>query len=301
MTNLSHIGGILPILYTFFDDDGRVRPGSFARQVEHSLDAGAPGIVLFGFVTQFYRLTFDEKVAIMAECSEALAGRGSFGITVMDSNVEGQVALVQAAERLNADYFIFQPPLGPPGHAPRWQEMVVEVAKATELPVGIQNAPIAGTVLTAQQLVALQERVPHLTIIKAEDASENVASFSRDHGDRFRILTGNWGVEYPFFAENGAHGLIPAPNFVPEQVALHAALEKGEDGFAEAMAIHGRILPLMQFLRCRENAESQFLLGKRALARRLGMKSCQGRLPGPVRADSAIEAHVDRLAEMLES
>lgn len=66
-------------------------------------------------------------------------------------------------------------------------------------------------------------------------------------GARFRILTGDRGVEYPFFRRHGAHGLIPAPNFVPEQVALHTATMAGDWDRAED--IQAPILPLMQFIR----------------------------------------------------
>ena len=233
--NPESIGGILPVLYSFFDDGGGLRPGGFAAQTAHCINSGARGVVLFGFVTQFYRLTFAEKERVLAETAEALAGRGLLGVTVMEATVEGQVALVRAAEAACADFLILQPPLGPPGCAPNWTAMIEAVAGATELPVTIQNALVTGTTLSGDDLVRLQERVPNLVGVKAETGSADVAAFARQHGDRFRVLTGNWGVEYPFFVENGAHGLIPAPNFVPEQVAIHSALAEGSPGFSRAL------------------------------------------------------------------
>ncbi|MEO1105721.1 MAG: hypothetical protein AAFW98_18640, partial [Pseudomonadota bacterium] len=60
--NASEIGGILPVLYSFFDERGGLRQEGFAHQVAHSMENGSRGVVLFGFVTQFYRLTFSAKV-----------------------------------------------------------------------------------------------------------------------------------------------------------------------------------------------------------------------------------------------
>ncbi|WP_226781528.1 dihydrodipicolinate synthase family protein [Oceaniglobus trochenteri] len=293
------LGGILPVLYSYFDEGGGLRPGGFAAQTDHCLDAGAGGVVLFGYVTQFYRLSFAEKKRALAETAEALAGRGLLAVTVMDATTEGQIELIRASEAVKADAVILQPPMSPPGCSPDWVSMIEAVAGATDLPIIIQNALISGTTLDNDALAALQDRVPNLVGVKAETGSADIAAFSREHGGRFRILTGNWGVEYPFFVENGAHGLIPAPNFVPEQVALHTALTGGEGALARALELHGQILPLMQFLRERPTVEEQLLLGKIALSERIGLARCAGRSPGPGTADPAIIAHVERLVSHL--
>lgn len=295
----ARLGGILPVLYTYFEEGGAVRPGAFAAQTDYSMEAGAAGIVLFGFVTQFYRLTFAEKESILRETTEALAGRGPLGVTVMDATTQGQVALVRTAEAAGANFLILQPPLGPSGCAPLWPAMIEEVARATALPVVIQNAEVAGTMLCADMLMRLSDAVPNLVGVKAETGSAEVAAFSREYGHRFRILTGDWGIEYPFFLENGAHGLIPAPNFVPEQVAIHEAMASASPDLVRAVATHARIVPLMQFVRERATVEQQVLLGKRALSRRIGLTSCGGRVPGPRALDPAIEAHADGLADLL--
>ena len=293
------IGGILPVLYSFFDEGGALRPGAFAAQTAHSMESGATGVVLFGFVTQFYRLTSEEKTVALSETAEALNGRGVLGVTVMESTAQGQIALIRAAEAAGADFIILQPPLGPPGCAPDWAGMILEVARSTALPVMVQNAHVAGTTLSPDVLADLRTQIPNLAGVKAETDSAEVAAFAREHSDVFRVLTGNWGVEYPFFRENGAHGLIPAPNFVPEQAAIHEALSPGGAGFEAALTIQGRILPLMQFIRERPTVERQLVLGKRALARRLGLAPCAGRVPGPKTEDPAIERHADRLARIL--
>jgi len=132
--------------------------------------------------------------------------------------------------------------------------------------------------------------------VKAETESIDIARFGRDHGARFRILTGNWGAEYPYFREDGAHGLIPAPNFVPEQAAIHHATDPRTPNFARAIKLYARIFPLMQFIRERPGVEEQLLLGKHMLAQRLNLASCLGRLPGPQIVDASLLSHAERLA-----
>lgn len=293
------IGGILPVLYSFFDEAGELRLDGFAHQVDHSLGNGAVGVVLFGFVTQFYRLTLEEKLRIIETTATALGGRGSLGVTVMEPTIEGQLTLVRAAERAAADWIILQPPLGPPSDPRLWLDLLDRVAGATGLPVAVQNAVVAGTTLRIEQLLALQDRRPNICLCKAETASEDVARFGREFGERFRVITGNWGVEYPFFRQNGAHGLIPAPNFVAEQVAIHRATEPGGAGMDEALRLQALILPLMQFIRERPPVEGQLILGKYAYEKRTGFKAGGNRLPGPQGIDSAVRAFLDVLCARL--
>lgn len=299
MTILYRPEGIHPVLYSFFGEDDALRYDGFEQQVEWCLKEGAAGIVLFGFVTQFYRLTNAEKREAMRVCAAALGGRAPFAVTVMEPSVAAQIELVRAAEAAGAGWVILQPPLGPPSLPARWLEGLVTVAAATSLPVAVQNAPIAGTTLSNAELVALQERAPNVTICKAETGAVDVAAFAREEGERFSVMTGNWGVEYPYFRANGAHGLIPAPNFVGEQVALHRASDPAAPDLDETDRIHAAILPLMQFLREREPPEGQILLGRYAYQRRTGYAAGGNRLPGPLAIDPALTRHVDRLCERL--
>lgn len=295
------IGGILPILYSFFDEEGRLRHDGFEHQIEHCMGDGASGIVLFGFVTQFYRLTFEEKREIAVLCSRILRGRGSFGVTIMEPSLEAQVALIRIAEEAGADWIILQPPLGPPSPPALWLEMLRRAAAATALPVAVQNATIAGTTLSNEQLLALQDSQPNIRLCKAEADSADVAAFAAEFGERFRVITGNWGVEYPLFRQAGAHGLIPAPNFVAEQAAIHRASDPGNPDTATVDRIHESILPLLQMLRERAALEDQIQLGKYIYHRRTGYPLGGNRLPGPQRLNPFFARHIDRLCERLQA
>nr|MEC9421060.1 dihydrodipicolinate synthase family protein [Pseudomonadota bacterium] len=297
--NQEKIGGVLPVLYAFFNEQGGLRLDGFRHQCEHCLEAGADGVVLFGFITQFYRLSLAEKIAALRETVKSLEGKASLGVTVMDATLQGQQDLIRAAREEGADWVILQPPLGPPADPADWVEMLKPLIDEAGLPIAIQNALIAGTYLSNADLVDLQRNCPNLIGVKAETASEDVAAFTADHRDRFRILTGNWGVEYPFFLRAGVHGLIPAPNFVSEQVAIHRAAAAGD--WETVDAIHAQILPLMQFIRERPAPEGQILLGKQAYGWRTGYEPGHNRKPGPRTCDPRILEHAQRLQDRLLS
>ena len=293
------IGGVHPVLFTFFDDEGRIREDGFEHQVAHCLSAGTPGVVLFGFVTQFYKLTLAEKLQILGRTSAALSGRAQLGVTVMEPTLEAQLTLCGAAEKSGADWLIIQPPIGPAVTAEWWLEMIGYLADRTSLPVAVQNAAIAGTTLTIEQLLRLQDRHPNVLLCKAETGLTDVARFAREHGERFRVMTGNWGAEYPYFAANGAHGFIPAPTFVHEHVKLEQLLKGNPDEVREAMRLHGRLLTLIQLIREIGGVEQQLLAGKRIYQWQTGYDPGGVRVPGPARLDPTFEQFLEKELEWL--
>lgn len=292
------ISGIIPVLFSYFDEAGALRLEAFEQQVDWCIGHGASGVMVLGFGTQFYRLSFAEKIEIIERTARAVSGRGTLGVTVMENTLEGQLELVRVAERNGADWIILQPPLGPPPGGARWMQMIERVARSTRLAIAPQNASVAGSTLSIAQLVELRDRCPNILYVKAETNMLDVANLVRDQGDKFGIITGDYGIDFPFQRALGSHGMIPGPNFVPEHVAIDRALAPGGAGLEAALAIHQRILPLMQLIRERGGDES-ILLAKRAFMRRSGIEVGGERLPvaGPV--DERLVAYVDLLSDRL--
>jgi 4-hydroxy-tetrahydrodipicolinate synthase len=293
------IGGIHPVLYSFFDEQGQVRFEGFEHQVEHCIQSGASGVILFGFVTQFYRLTFDEKRDIARLVARQLAGRAKLGITIMEPSLDAQIAQVRLAEEIGADWVILQPPLGPSSRAEDWADLIRQIAENTGLPVAIQNAKVANTQLETDRLLALAESCPNIALCKAETEIDDVAIFARHCGDVFRVICGDWGVEYPLLRTVGAHGLIPAPNFVAEQVAIHQLTSEKLRDLRQADELHRSILPLMQFIRERSAPEGQIQLGKYVYQRKTGFTGEGYRSPSPSALCDLFKRHADRLCDQL--
>lgn len=296
--NVKAISGIVPVLFSYFDDNGALRREAFAEQIDWCLENGAAGIMVLGFGTQFYRLSFKERIAIIEDCAAHLAGRGTFGVTVMESTLEGQMELVNVAQSNGADWVILQPPLGPPPGGTRWMQMIEKVARSTTVTVAPQNATFAGSTLSIAELVELQDRCPNINHVKAETDPIDVASLIRHHGNRFQVIAGEFGIDFPFLKLAGAHGMIPTPNFVPEHVAMDKALSNGKDGLDEALALHERILPLMRLIRDRGGDET-VLLAKYAFSRRSGIAVGGERLPAVGPLDPELAQFVDMLSSRI--
>ena len=109
--------------------------------------------------------------------------------------------------------------------------------------------------------------------------SAKVVEFSRKHGSHFRVITGDWRVDCLVLIRHGAHGLFPAPNFVPEQSDLHRAAAGGD--WHEAGRIHGSILPLMQPIRKKPGIDAHVFLGTQTCFWRTRYDPGAKRVPDP--------------------
>ena len=198
MPKSSRIEGIIPVLFSFFDHRGAIRLDAFDHQIEHCIDNGATGVVLFGFVTQFYRLSYAEKVIITEHCARRLNGRGTLALTIMEPTPDGQRDLVKVAEANGADWIILQPPLGPPPGGRRWIPLIRHIASSTTLPTAIQNAATTGSTLSVADLVALQQACPNVRYVKAETDMLEIADLASDERHGLSVITGNWAsISFP--------------------------------------------------------------------------------------------------------
>ena len=84
--------GIYPILYAFFDRDGRPQRAPLAAQVEAAVEHRAHGVAVLGLATETNKLDVRERTQIMEWTAEALAKRLPLAVTVAEPSIAGQIA-----------------------------------------------------------------------------------------------------------------------------------------------------------------------------------------------------------------
>lgn len=268
--------GIHPVLYAFWDMDGRLDRAAMARQVDHCVAAGAYGIVVLGLVTEVHKLDVNERLALVETVGELVAGRVPYGVTIGEPGVQGQIAFARAARRMGATWVILQPPairgIG--------EDDVIRffgiVADACDLPVAVQNNPVNLDVsLSVAGLVALHRQHPNVRILKGEGWSVDIARAIAESGGAYTVMGGHGGIEFPALLRAGGAGLIPAPDFLAAQVALYRLWRQGRVN--EAEAIHRRLLPAIVFMS--RSVPGMLCYGKRLFARQAGIAPVHDRAP----------------------
>jgi 4-hydroxy-tetrahydrodipicolinate synthase len=280
MSTMTGFAGVYPILYSFFRPDGRLDHAAMQLQVDRCIAAGAHGIAVLGNVTESGKLTQAERIELMQVVGEAAVGRVPYAVTVGEPSIESQKAFVRRAEAAGASWVILQPP--PVKGVPE-KELVRffgAVADASSLPVAIQNNPVNMDVwLSNPSLIELHRSHPNVTLLKGEGPASWVQQLIEASGGSLGVFAGLAGIEHITNLRSGCVGLIPAPDCVDVQIRIHDLWREGTtEAQSQAELLHRAILPLIVFM-TRNLQSHQLAVGKRFLARRLGLDEVHVRPP----------------------
>jgi 2-keto-3-deoxy-L-arabinonate dehydratase len=268
--------GIYPILYAFFDRDGRLDQNLMRRQVEGCLRHNPHGIAVMGLATEVGKLQTKERRMLMEWVGEDVGRKVPLVITIAEPSVEGQVEMARAAKDVGADWVILQPPPVGGLAESEYLRFFGAVADKSPLPVAIQNAAqYIGIGLSNAGLKTLNRNHPNVSLLKGEAPANTIRSLIEDTDGVFRVFNGRGGLELTDNFRAGCVGMIPAPESCDVQVKVYEAYKRGDE--EEAERLYRSILPLITFLMA--SIENFLCYGKRLTARRLGIAEVHARQP----------------------
>jgi 4-hydroxy-tetrahydrodipicolinate synthase len=273
---MSQFSGVYPILYAFYDKNGRLDDGLMRLQVDKCIAAGAHGIAVLGLVTEVHKLDVNERRHLVEVVGRAIDGRVPYAVTVGEQSIHGQIAFAQMAQANGASWVILQPPSIKGFAESEYVRFLGAVADKIEIPVAVQNNPVNMDVsLSTSSLLRLRDDHPNITMLKGEGPALGVAELVKASNGRYAVFAGHGGKEYISNILSGCVGLIPAPDCLNQQVELHKLLMEGR--LEEAQALHAQLLPLVLFM---TNSVPHLLCyGKRLFAQRIGIKEVHARAP----------------------
>ena len=240
-------GGIYPILYSFFDQNGALDRAAWRQQIEAVIQAGAPGIAILGLITEVSALSVEERRTLVTWAREDIADRVPLLATIAGKDLAEARALAQDAESAGANALIIQPPLN---------------VKCDE------NAPeYLGVGLSAPAVLALAERCENFRLMKGEGPVSVVKPYIEKLSPQIAIFNGRGGLELSDNLRAGCYGIVPAPDCADLQIALHQAFKNKDE--ARMDALYGEILPYIVF--AMQSLDVAIAYGKRMFATRAGI------------------------------
>lgn len=279
--------GVFPVVPTTFTEAGELDLASQRRCVDFMIDAGSDGLCILANYSEQFALADDERETLTREILEHVGGRVPVIVTTTHYSARVCAARSRHAQQLGAAMVMVMPPYH--GATIRVAEAGIEaflrtLSDAIDIPIMVQDAPVAGTALSAPLLARLAREIAHVAYFKIE--VPGTAAKLRE-----LIRLGGAAVEGPWDGEEG--------------ITLHADLEAGATGtmtgggypdafraildawFAgrrdEAFAEYARWLPLINH----ENRQCGLLAAK-ALMREGGVIACDApRAPFPPLAPEA--------------
>ena len=243
--------GILPVAPTIFHDDGSLDLPGQARVMDLMVDQGSDAICILANFSEQFVMTDEERRISTEACLKQVAGRVSVIVTC--SHFSTQIAATRAKHA--ADHGAAMLMLMPPYHGAALQAdeaMMIEhfasVAKASGLPIMVQDAPLSGVKLSVSFLTRLAQEVPLVSYFKIEVAF--AAQKLRD-----LIAAGGKSIVGPFDGEEsitlmadldaGATGSMCSamiPDLIKPIITAHYSGDR-----ATAAALYKNLLPLINY------------------------------------------------------
>jgi len=290
--------GVIPILVTSFDKDGRVSLEDLDRQLEFLITAGVR-TAGFGFGSEVSRLGSAELDALMRRAVATAAGRLTiFGNAEM-RNVTGGIEQVRRVEATGAQLALVRP--GGLDGVPQEAlfEAFADVAADGGVPIIVQDAPQnTGVELTPDTLARLLTDVPGVAAVKVEpvDAPRKIQLITEQlDSTSGPVIGGTGGLEYVHELQRGACGTMPGPAYPELFAAVQRLHTKGDR--RGALRLMARAMPLLVL--GQRNMDTFLFVQKHVLMRRNVLRSTALGCPHSS-LDPCISNEVDELLEELE-
>ena len=243
--------GVFPVVPTIFDERGALDLEGQRRCVDFMIDAGSHGLCILANFSEQFVLTDAEREQVMQAVLTHVAGR--VPVIVTTTHFGSRVCAERSRQAQDAGAAMVM--IMPPYHGATFRvseksiyEFYRTVSEAIDIPIMIQDAPVAGTPLSVDLLARMAREIPNIRYFKIEVPM--AAAKLRD-----LIAAGGDSIEGPWDGEEaitlmadldaGATGAMTGggyPDGIRQIIDPYFAGRRDE-----AMAAYTRWLPLINW------------------------------------------------------
>src|SRR5436305_8428256 len=243
--------GVFPVVPTIFDNSGKLDLDGQRRCIDFMSDAGSNGICILANFSEQFVLTDAEREQVMDAVLRHVGGRVPVIVTTTHFSSSICAARSRQAQEAGAAMVMIMPPYH--GATFRVPEKGIfdfyrVVSDAIDIPIMLQDAPVAGTPLSVDLLARMAREIRRISYFKIE--VRMAAAKLRD-----LIAAGGDSIEGPWDGEEaitlmadldaGATGAMTGggyPDGIRQIIDPYLAGRR-----EEAMAAYARWLPLINY------------------------------------------------------
>jgi 2-keto-3-deoxy-L-arabinonate dehydratase len=266
--------GIFPVVPTTFDKQGALDLASQMRCIDFMIDAGSDGLCILANFSEQFVLSDEERELLTSRILKHVGGRVPVIVTTTHYSSRICAERSRRAQDQGAAMVMIMPPyhgatfrVPEPGIFGFFQK----VSDAITIPIMIQDAPAAGTPLSAPFLARMAKEIAQVSYFKIEvaNAAQKLREIIRLGGDS---IEGPWDGEEAITLladlDAGATGAMTAGAY-PDGLKpiVHDYLAGNREAAVER---YGRWLPLINY----ENRQCG-LLACKALMKEGGVIACE--------------------------
>lgn len=273
--------GVFPVVPTTFHEDGSLDLASQKRCVDFMIDAGSHGLAILANFSEQFLIADDERELLTRTVLEHVAGRVPVVVTTTHFSTKVCAERSRRAQDMGAAVVMVMPPYHGATFRvgePQIHGFYAALSDAIDIPIMVQDAPAAGTPMSAAFLARMAQEIEHLSYFKIETAgaASKLRELIRLGGD---AIEGPWDGEEAITLipdlDAGATGAMTGggyPDGIRQIMDPYVAGKR-----EEAVAQYTRWLPLINY----ENRQAGFLAAK-ALMKEGGVIACDApRAPWP--------------------
>jgi 4-hydroxy-tetrahydrodipicolinate synthase len=243
--------GVFPVVPTIFDADGRLDLDGQRRAIDFMIDAGSNGLCILANFSEQFSLTDQERETLMRAALDHVAARVPVIVTTTHFATSVCAARSRRAQEAGAAMVMIMPPYH--GATIRVPEAAIydfyrQVSDAISIPIMVQDAPVAGTPLSAAFLAKMAREIENLAYFKIEvpQAALKLRTLIELGGD---AIEGPWDGEEAITLmadlDAGATGAMTGGGYPDGIRRIVDAYEAGRR--EEAAALYGQWLPLINY------------------------------------------------------
>lgn len=171
MSPTTPMRGVYPVVPTIFTPTGALDLPGQCRAVDFMIDAGSQGLCILANFSEQFLLADDEREQMMHAVLTHVAGRVPVIVTTTHTSTRVCAERSRRAQDAGAAMVMIMPPY----HGatirlpePRIYEFFQTVSDAITIPIMIQDAPVAGTPLSAPFLARMAREIANVSYFKIE-------------------------------------------------------------------------------------------------------------------------------------
>lgn len=223
--------GIYPILATPFTSEGKVDEKSLRELVRFQISSQVNGIAIFGMASEMYTLLEKERLKIADIVMEEVNGQVPVVFGSGHTGLEGAVELSRQCEQMGADALMVIPPYMAKPDGKRLYEYFAAVAEAVDIPIMMQDAPLAsGVPIPVDTMIKLNKIYKNIEYVKVEGppTTVKITEILEKTDGQLKIFGGMNGMYFFEELTRGAVGTMPACEFPDICVKIYESFKKGD-------------------------------------------------------------------------
>ena len=213
--------GVFPAAVTHFHQDDSLDLESTLKHLDAMIEAGIHGVIMLGTVGENCSLTYDEKITVLKQTVEHVAGR----IPVLTGVAECSTALAcrfaADSEANGLDGLMVLPAMVYKSDARETIHHFREVASASNLPIMCYNNPVSyGVDITPEMFVEMADEPKFVAIKESSENVRRITDLKNCCKDRYLLFCGVDDLVYESLALGAIGWVSGLVNAFPKENRL---------------------------------------------------------------------------------